>query len=142
MAISDIEKRFAEALKKELNIRGHGSQTDVARELGIHPSTMNGYVNMQRGTTEGVRRDICRVLGLNYATFIEGSPATQTATAKHGSVVAQVAGKGNTVSVMQKSDLTAREQELITALRMYGNPEMIEAIMARLEAIRRMSVFE
>lgn len=139
MDFSQIDKNWSEAVSHELGIRGWGSKTKLAEALGIKTQTLSGWLNGHRRATEEERRRICDELGMDYASVINGS---QTATADRGATISQVTGHGNTVKVMARADVTEREWELITALRKYGNPEMVDAIMARLAEIRRMSKFE
>ncbi|MDX9896344.1 MAG: helix-turn-helix transcriptional regulator [Desulfofustis sp.] len=131
--LTDIEERFADALKKECDIRGHGTQTELARRLGTNISRINGIITKYRGSTEDLRRQICEALEVDYDSFVGVNQEAR------GTAVAQVAGDGNAVSIKGGDELSDLERRVIDGIRQYGNRAMLEGILQKIEEMKEIS---
>jgi len=66
-----IEKYWAKHIKDAIAKKERGYQAALAKTLGLERGTMNNYLSGNRGTTEGLRRRICKEMGLDYDEIIK-----------------------------------------------------------------------
>jgi len=61
-----IEKYWAKHIKDAIAKKERGYQAGLAKTLKLERSTLNNYLSGNRGTTEDLRRRICKEMGLDY----------------------------------------------------------------------------
>ncbi len=108
-----ISQRFAAALEKYLAAELHGKQKDVADALGFSPSRFNNIVSGRRRSDEDLRREVCRILHLDYDEFIG------------------ISGKARVTD--------ERLEEFITLYSQYGSPGFLQNCIKRLLEIKRIT---
>lgn len=71
MKIENEKNIFVEWLKKVIKIDNRITGKELAARLGVHPSTISGYLTGKRsGPGKAVRFKICEILGEDYSNVV------------------------------------------------------------------------
>lgn len=70
-----IEEAFIEQVRAKIESRRYGSQIEIARKMGLERGTFNNKLKGRRGTTESFRRDLAKILDIDYEKL---ASSTQT----------------------------------------------------------------
>jgi len=107
-----IEEIFCRKIAAELAVRPHGYQAELAGNLGVSKSALNNLIRGRRGSTEDLRRAICREIGRDYDEFVLGVERPESPAA------------------------SPQFQEFLDLYSRYGSPAFLEMCIDRLKAIK------
>lgn len=81
-----IEEAFIEQLRAKIESGRYGSQIEIARKMGLERGTFNNKLKGRRGTTESFRRDLAKILDIDYEKLASSTQTHDSSPPMHGDI--------------------------------------------------------